>query len=312
MASILVTGGAGFIGSHVVDAYIKAGHTVSVADNLASGSLSNLNKKAKLYHIDVTSAKLEQVFKKEAPVFVNHLAAQISVKASMVDPVKDARINVLGSLNLLEMCHKFGTKKLLFSSTGGALYGEPQYLPCDEAHPINPLSAYGVAKRAVELYIQALAPLYGLRYTILRYANVYGPRQDPYGEAGVVAIFTERMLRGAALTINGTGNQSRDFVFVADVVKANLLALQRGDGCVYNIGVGASTSVNEMYRKLRRLIKYRRSPMYSPAVPGEVFNIMLDSREAARDLGWRPLTGIDEGLEKTVQYFQAEGRKQRG
>ncbi len=307
MAKVLVTGGAGFIGSHLVDAFVKAGHKVSVVDSLATGKKENINKKASFYNLSINDKQLEDVVKKERPEIVAHLGAQISVKASMQDPKSDALTNVVGSLNLLTLCHKYGVKRLIFSSTGGALYGEPKYLPCDEEHPIQPLSGYGVAKRSFELYLLAFGPVWNLPFVILRYANVYGPRQDPFGEAGVVAIFARRMLKGETLTINGTGEQSRDFVHVSDVVNANLAALEKGTGGLYNIGTGKGTSVNQIFEHLKKATGYKLKAEHAPAIPGEVGNIYLKSAKAKKDLGWSPTVPLGEGLRETVEYIRKAG-----
>ncbi len=307
MAKVLVTGGAGFIGSHLVDALIKAGHKVSIVDNLSTGQKANINKKATFHNISISDKKLEDVIKKEKPEIVSHLAAQISVKASMQDPMADAQTNVVGSLNLLNLCHKYGVKRFIFSSTGGALYGEPEYLPCDEDHPILPLSGYGVAKRSLEMYLLAYGPVWGLPFVILRYANVYGPRQDPFGEAGVVAIFARRMLKGEPVTINGTGKQSRDFVYVSDVVRANLTALEKGTGGLYNIGTAKGTSVNDIFAQLKKATGYKFTAKHGTAIPGEVGNIYLKSDKAKKELGWSPTVSLSEGLQNTVEYIRKTG-----
>ena len=242
---VIVTGGAGFIGSHVVDAYVEAGLQVSVVDNLTSGSVSNLNPAARLYEVDIRDgAALERVFAEVRPQLVSHQAAQASVKLSMEDPPRDAMINVIGSLNVLEACRKTGVRKLIYAATGGAAVGEPVYLPVDEDHPVNPLSPYGADKHAVEHYCVLYQQSFGLDTTILRYSNIYGPRQDPRGEAGVIAIFAGMMLAGGQPVIYGSGEQERDYVYVGDVARANVLALNKGAGRMYNIGTGVSTSVN--------------------------------------------------------------------
>ncbi|MSQ32788.1 MAG: NAD-dependent epimerase/dehydratase family protein [Dehalococcoidia bacterium] len=307
MAKVLVTGGAGFIGSHMVDALIKAGHKVSVVDNLSTGQKTNINKKATFHNISISDKKLEEIIKEEKPEIVSHLAAQISVKASMQNPMIDAQTNVVGSLNLLNLCHKYGVKRFIFSSTGGALYGEPEYLPCDEDHPILPLSGYGVAKRSLEMYLLGYGPVWGLPFVILRYANVYGPRQDPFGEAGVVAIFARHMLKGETVTINGTGKQSRDFVYVSDVVRANLMALEKGTGGLYNIGTAKGTSVNDIFSYLKQATGYKLTAKHGPAIPGEVGNIYLKSDKAKKELGWIPSVPLSEGLQNTVEYIRKTG-----
>lgn len=305
---ILVTGGAGFIGSHVVDAYLELGHDVVVVDDLSTGKKENLHPCARFYHLDIRDKSLEQVFAAEKPDVVNHHAAKVSVRESMVQPLLYADVNILGSLNLLELSRKYGVKKFIYISTGGALYGEPQYLPADEHHPIQPLDPYGASKACFEYYLPLYRSNYGLSFTVLRYGNVYGPRQDPYGEAGVVAIFTGQMLRGEQAVINGSGEQERDFVYVSDVAQANVLALDRGDGGFYNIGTSIGTSVNEIFAKLKAATGYAMPPVHGPPKPGEVFKIYLDVDKAKRELGWQPVVGLEEGLRRTVDYFSSMRR----
>lgn len=301
---VLVTGGAGFIGSNVVDEFVRQGWEAAVVDDLSSGNRGNLNPSARLYQLDIRDAKLSEVFEREKPDIVSHHAAQISVRRSVEDPFHDAMINVLGSLNVIANCARYGVKKLIYASSGGAVYGEPVYLPCDEKHPVDPLCPYGLTKHTPEHYLFMYRQLYGLNYTVLRYPNVYGPRQDPYGEAGVVAIFTEQMLRGEQVVINGTGEQERDFVYVADIVQSNILSVNAGDGGTYNIGSGIGTSVNQIFDDLRQIIGYARSPVHGPPKAGETFRIFLDATKAAEELGWRPETTLREGLTRTVEYFQ--------
>lgn len=305
---ILVTGGAGFIGSNVVDGYLEAGHEVIVVDNLSTGHQRNLNPAARFYQMDLRAPELAELIRKEKPDVVNHHAAQIDVRRSVADPAYDASINILGSLGLLEACRTAGVKKVIYISSGGAIYGEPDYLPCDEAHPVRPLSPYGGSKYAVELYLFMYGQNYGLPYTILRYANVYGPRQDPLGEAGVVAIFTDRMLKGEPVTINGTGEQERDFIYVGDCVAANLLALEKGEGRAYNLGWGLPITVNDIYRRLKEASGYRLDASYSPAKTGETFRIYLDTTRARQELGWEPKVPLEEGIGRTVRFFQEQGR----
>src|SRR4030067_347000 len=223
----LVTGGAGFIGSHVVDALISAGYEVVVVDDLSTGNLANLNPAATFYQMDIRSQQLAEVFEKERPAYVDHHAAQMDVRRSIADPLFDAEVNVIGSINLIECCRRYGVKRLIYISTGGAVYGEPEYLPCDEAHPINPICPYGASKHTVEHYLFMYQQNYGLEYNVLRYPNVYGPRQDPHGEAGVVAIFTGQMLDDKQVVINGDGEQPRYFVYVEGCAQANRLAMNR-------------------------------------------------------------------------------------
>jgi UDP-glucose 4-epimerase len=303
--NILVTGGAGFIGSHVVDLYLEHGHRVAVVDDLSTGHRRNLNPRATFYEADIRSPGMASIFELEKPEIVNHHAAQMDVRRSVAEPVLDADINILGSLNLLECAHRSGVKQFVYISSGGAVYGEPEYLPCDEAHPINPICQYGASKHTVEHYLFLYRALYGLDYTILRYPNVYGPRQDPHGEAGVVAIFTGQMLADQPVTINGDGEQVRDFVYVGDCAQANLQAVQRANGAgIYNLGTGSGASVNEVFRTLKDITGYRRDPIHGPAKLGETRRIYLDASRAAGELGWGLKTGLEEGLRATVRHFQ--------
>jgi UDP-glucose 4-epimerase len=301
---VLVTGGAGFIGSHVVDIYIKNGYDVVIVDDLSTGRVSNLNPAAKLYQLDIRDPKLNEVFKLERPDFINHHAAQMDVRRSVAEPLFDADVNILGSINLIECAKQFRIKRFIYISTGGAVYGEPEYLPCDESHPINPICQYGASKHTVEHYLYMYKINYGLDYTVLRYPNVYGPRQDPHGEAGVVAIFTGQMLHGEQVVINGDGDQERDFVFVGDCARANLLALQTPQGLeIINLGSGHGTTVNQIYNKLRTITGYSRDVNYGPAKLGETRRIYLDGSKAQQQLGWGVNVDLDEGLRSTVDYF---------
>lgn len=301
---ILVTGGAGFIASNVVDAYVAAGHQVVVVDNLSSGNRANLNPAATFYEVDIRSDELLGVLEKERPEVVNHHAAHIDVRRSVADPLYDSSINIQGSINLLEACRKTGVRKVIYISSGGAMYGEPEYLPCDEKHPVRPLSPYGASKHTVEHYCFMYKENFGLSYTVLRYPNVYGPRQDPYGEAGVIAIFTERMLKGQPVTIYGTGEQERDFIFVGDCVSANLLALEGGDGREYNLGWGIATTVNDIFRELKAATAYALDANYGPAKTGETYRIYLDTARIRGELNWSAKVPLREGLTRTVQFFR--------
>jgi UDP-glucose 4-epimerase len=303
---VLVTGGAGFIGSHVVDTLISHGHEVSVVDDLSTGRLSNLNPEATFYKMDIRSPRLSEVFERERPDYVNHHAAQMDVRRSVVDPIFDADVNILGSINVIECAKRFQIKRFVYISTGGAVYGEPEYLPCDEAHPINPICQYGASKHTVEHYLYMYNQLYGLDYVVLRYPNVYGPRQDPHGEAGVVAIFAGQMLRGEQALINGDGEQQRDFVYVGDCARANLLALQTKNApAIYNLGSGQGTSVNQVFTALKNITGYSLPEVHGPAKLGETSRIYLDATKARHELDWVPTVNLDEGLEQTVEYFRA-------
>ena len=312
-ARALVTGGAGFIGSHVVDAYIQAGLDVAIVDSLATGSRANVNPAARLYEVDIRDGEaLDRVFATERPDVVSHQAAQASVRGSMEDPPRDAAINVLGSINVLEAARKHGVRKVIYAATGGAAVGEPKYLPVDEDHPVAPLSPYGASKHAVEHYVALYNETFGLDTTVLRYTNIYGPRQDPRGEAGVIAIFAGLMLTGGQPIVNGTGEQERDYVYVGDVARANLLALDRGSGRMFNIGTGVSTSVNGLFDMLAELTGYGEPRQHGPALSGEVFRIFVTNDRARDELGWQPTVELHEGLRLTVESIRAKLAAQGG
>ncbi len=301
---ILVTGGAGFIGSHVAQAFKNAGHEVLAVDDLSRGKRGNLPPGVGLETADLRDrAALEKVFAGFGPEAVCHHAAQVSVRDSVADPIFDADVNVKGSLTLLEACVRHRVKRFLFASTGGAIYGEQEKFPAAEDHPARPLSPYAVAKLAVEKYLFFYEQTYGLPWTALRYSNVYGPRQDPHGEAGVVAIFTERLLKGETPVINGDGGQTRDFVYVEDVARANLAALERGVTGPVNVATGRETSVNEVFGVLRDLTRSRADEVHGPAKPGEQRRSVLDPSLAQKVMGWGPRVGLKEGLMRTVEYF---------
>lgn len=303
---ILVTGGAGFIGSHVVDAYVAAGHEVAVIDNFATGSEENLNAAARLFRIDLRDRKdVESAVSSFKPDIVNHHAAQAEVPKSVADPGFDASVNIVGGLNLLKASVDAGVKKVVFISTGGALYGEPDVVPADEDHPVRPLSPYGTSKFCFEQYLGTFQRTFGLTYTVLRYANVYGARQDFQSEEGrVVAIFASRMLEGRSLTIDGDGEQSRDMLHVGDCATANLAALERGDGGTYHVSTGTLVTVNELFRKLAVLTDYRLAAEHGPRRRGDVYRIALDNARARNELGWEPRISLEEGLTLTVDYFR--------
>jgi UDP-glucose 4-epimerase len=309
MTKILVTGGAGFIGSHVVDLFLEQGYEVVILDDLSTGHASNLNPRAKFYQMDIRSPEVRSVFDAERPDYVSHHAAQMDVRRSVAQPLFDADVNIVGSINLIECAKDFGVKRFVYISTGGAVYGEPERLPCDEAHPINPICQYGASKHTVEHYLYMYHVNYGLKYTVLRYPNVFGPRQDPHGEAGVVAIFTGKMLSGEPVVVNGDGEQTRDFVYVGDCARANYLAVtvdhQPG---IYNLGWSRPTSINEIYFTLAKVTGYSHPVQYGPAKVGETRHIYLDAAKANRDLGWAPTLTLEEGLEKTVAYFRDSER----
>jgi len=303
---VLVTGGAGFIGSHVVDALVEAGHEVVIVDDLSTGRASNINPRARFYQMDIRDPHLSEVFEQERFDIVNHHAAQMDVRKSVADPLFDADVNIRGSLNLLECARKSGVRKIVYISTGGAVYGEPEYLPCDEAHPVNPICPYGASKHTVEHYLYMYRVLHGLAYAVLRYPNVYGPRQDPNGEAGVVAIFIGQMLAGKQPTIFGSGEQERDFVYVGDCARANLLAMEDHVQGIFNIGSGRGTTINQIYALLSEITGYRRPPVYGPPRAGETFRIFLDATKARREMGWAPQVSLEEGLRRTVAYFRTQ------
>lgn len=305
MAKILVTGGAGFIGSHVVDVFLENGFEVVILDDLSTGRSSNLNPKAKFYKMDIRDPKVREVFETERPDYVSHHAAQMDVRRSVAQPLFDADVNILGSINLIECAKEFGVKRFIYISTGGAVYGEPEYVPCDEAHPINPICQYGASKHTVEHYLFMYHVNYGLKYTVLRYPNVFGPRQDPHGEAGVVAIFTGKMMAGEPVVINGDGEQTRDFVYVRDCAQANYLAatVDHEPG-IFNIGWGVPTSINQIFSALAKVTEYSLPVGYGPAKVGETRHIYLNASKARQNLGWSATVNLDEGMRKTVEYFK--------
>ena len=310
----LVTGGAGFIGSTLVDRLLAEGHAVEVVDDLSSGRLANLaDARADLDHdfsfhqIDICDPNVVELIERSRPEVVFHLAAQIDVRVSVEDPVRDARINVLGSLNVLEGARRAGTRKVVFASSGGTIYGEvdPEDLPVGEGHPQHPVSPYGVSKKVVSDYLHAYRELHQLEFTSLALANVYGPRQDPHGEAGVVAIFAGRLLSGEPCTIYGDGEQTRDYVYVDDVADAFVRAAERGSGLLCNIGTGIETSVNELYRAMAENAGVDTPPQYAPARPGELARSALDAGRAGLHLGWRPFTSLTEGTAATLEWFRS-------
>ena len=305
---ILVTGGAGFIGSHVADAYIAAGHEVAVLDNFSTGRDGNVNPAAVVHRVDLRDQReVDKAIAAFRPEVVNHHAAQSEVPKSVADPANDAQINIVGGLNLLKASVDHGVRKVIFSSTGGALYGEPDVVPADEDHPVRPLSPYGTSKFAFEQYLGTFRRTFGLDYTVLRYANIYGARQDYAAEEGrVIAIFAGRMLAGRPVTIDGTGEQSRDMLHVGDVAMANLTVLEKGSAGTFHISTGIAVTVNDLYRKLALLTDYKLKPNYGPSRKGDVYRIALDNGRARRELGWEPRVNLEEGLSLTVDYFREQ------
>jgi UDP-glucose 4-epimerase len=301
---ILVTGGAGFIGSHIVDAYVRAGHEVVVVDDLSTGKREHLPPRVRFLQADIQDPAVRQLIAAEKIDIVSHHAAQMDVRRSVADPLYDARVNIIGILNVLEGAREAKVKKFIFASSGGAIYGEQETFPADEEHPTHPISPYGVSKRAGEHYLYFYRAEYGLPYIALRYANVYGPRQDPHGEAGVVAIFTQRLLAGEQPVINGDGEQTRDYVFVGDVAGANLAALQAEYTGPLNLGTGSETTVNQLFTTLRNLTGSAAREVHGPAKPGEQRRSVLTWDHAAQVLHWRPTVGLEDGLRQTVTYFR--------
>ncbi len=299
---MLVTGGAGFIGSHLVDKLIKKGHSVSVVDDISTGNLENMSKDAKLYKIKIESPKLKKVYEEIKPEIVFHLAAQSQVNRSVDNPVLDVRTNILGTLNLITLSLKHKVKKFVFSSSGGVMYGNTEIKACEDV-PVNPLSPYGFSKLAGEQYIKFYSQ-YGLKYSILRYSNVYGPRQDPNGEAGVVAIFAKLMLKNKPCILYGFGKPIRDYVYVEDVVRANIMASQEKENEIINIGTGIPTSVKELFDLISNITGYSRSPVYKPIRGGELNKNFLDWGRAEKTLGWKPKTNLKKGFEKTINWFR--------
>jgi UDP-glucose 4-epimerase len=298
---ILVTGGAGFIASHVTEAYIAAGHEVHVVDNLATGHRENVPAGAEFHQADILSGEFEELVARLKPEVVNHHAAQASVKLSASNPLGDLDANARGTARVAEFAAANGVRKLIYASTGGALYGDPEYVPVDEGHPIRPISAYGLSKYMGELWIGLVGRTKGLDYTILRYANAYGPRQDPHGEAGVVAIFTGKLLAGEQCTIDGDGEQMKDYVYVGDLARANLLALELGSRRALNIGTCSGTSVNAIFATLRDSVGSEATALHGPPRPGDVRNIWLESSLAAGVLGWKPEVSFADGMRATVE-----------
>ncbi len=307
---ILVTGGAGFIGSHLVDELVKEGEEVIIVDNLSNGYQENINPSAKFYQIDIRDKQLVNIFKREKPEVVFHLAAQINLTKSIEDPLYDADVNILGSLNVFECSRLVGVRKIIFSSSA-AVYGEPRYVPVDEDHPLLPTSPYGIGKLAIEKYLYHYWKNFGIDYVVLRYANVYGERQNPKGEAGVISIFIDKILNGERPTIFGDGSSTRDYVYVGDVVRANLLAMKKETKeKVFNIGTGREVSVNKLFEIIKNIIGSDIKPVYGPERK-EVKRFVMNIEKAKKLLGWKPQVSLEEGIRRTVEFMKGKKLKQK-
>lgn len=301
---ILVTGGAGFIGSHIVDAYLKLGHEVHIVDNMVTGRPENINPAATFHEIDVSGEEIGQIIAAERFELINHHAAQLDVRKSVEDPAYDATVNIIGSVRLLQAGVENGLKKFIFASSGGTVYGEQEYFPADESHPNRPISPYGIAKLSVEQYLYFYHLQYGLPYIALRYANIYGPRQNPHGEAGVVAIFTQRMLQGKPVVIHGDGLQTRDYVHVSDVVQANVLSLDYPESGAFNVGLGVESSVVDLFNVINDATGAGYERQHGPAKPGEQRRSVLSAELLKAKTGWDPAYNLDSGLRDTVAWFK--------
>lgn len=302
---VALTGGAGFIGSHVAEAYLQAGHEVVAFDNLSAGLRANVPEGVRLHEVDVHSREFERRLRELQPDVINHHAAQSSVKVSTGDPVRDLEANGGATARIAALAVDIGVRKVIYAASGGTVYGNPIALPTPETHPARPESPYGLSKWVGEQYLHLFHRQYGLDYTILRYGNAFGPRQDPYGESGVVAIFVARLIAGSTCTIDGDGEQKKDYLYVGDVARANLLALDRGSAGTYNIGSGAGTSVNQLYAALQRATGSTKPPHHGPPRPGDVRNFWLDCTLAREELGWEPTTSLAEGIGLTVDAMRA-------
>jgi UDP-glucose 4-epimerase len=303
MAKILVTGGAGFIGSHLVDALVKRGHKVVVIDNLSTGFKANLHPRAKFYQVDICSAVIDKIFQKEKFDYLFHYAAQVDVRKSLENPILDVEVNISGSLNLFRSCQKHGIKKIIFASSGGAIYGEQDFIPANERHPEMPISPYGVAKLSVEKYLHFYKEIYKIPYVAVRYSNVYGPRQNPKGDSGVVAIFSEKLLKNEPVTIYGDGKQTRDYLYVSDAVNAALLGMKSKQSGAFNIGTARETSVNQLYRLMKSRLTTKSRVIYAPFRAGEQLRSCIDYAKAKNYLGWKPAFDLDSGLNLTLKYY---------
>ncbi|MDR3594815.1 NAD-dependent epimerase/dehydratase family protein [Clostridium sp.] len=301
---IVVVGGAGFIGSNVVDELIDNNHEVCVIDDLSTGKIDNLNDKARFYKCDITNIDaLKLIFQIEKPEIVYHFAAQIDVQTSLKRPGFDANINIVGTINVLECCRKFEVNKIIYPSSA-AVYGNPEYLPVDEKHPVEPISFYGISKHTPEHYIKTFCSLYGIKYTIFRYSNVYGMRQDPKGEGGVVSIFIDRFLNNESPIIFGDGEQTRDFIYVKDIAKANLLALNKGDNRIVNVSTNMPVTVNELFETIKKVFNSDVDVIYKEPRQGDILHSYLDNSLAREFLGWVPEYDFEDGIRENVEYYK--------
>lgn len=301
---VAITGGAGFIGSHIADELIKAHHEVIIIDNLTHGRVENIPEGAAFYEVDIRDKQIEEIFKKERPEVLIHEAAQIKVPNSVKDPIYDAEVNIIGSINLLQACVKAGVKKVIYPASA-AIFGEPKYLPIDEEHPLNMISGYGVSKHTVEHYLAVYKALYNLDYVALRYSNVYGPRQDSTGEGGVVAIFSEQLLRGEIPTIFGDGKQIRDFVYVKDVAAANIAAINSNACGIYNVCTGEQVSVLDLLSTFNSLMNCDIKPNFAPPREGDILKSYMTYEKIKKELNWTPKFSLEQGLRETIAYYKS-------
>jgi len=299
---VLVTGGAGFLGSHLVDRLIKEGHKVTVVDNLSGGKRENLNPKAKFYKIDICSLRISQILEKEKPEIVYHLAAKINVRKSLENPADDAKTNILGTLNLLKNCKKYKVRKFIFPSSAG-VYGEAKNLPTKENYPLNPIAPYSIGKLAIEKYL-SFYQTRGLPFVALRYSNIYGPRQSGSGEGGAVAVFIDKILKGAKPVVFGNGNQTRDFLYIEDAIEAAILAPKAKSGSVYNVGINKVITINDLLKLISRILNKKVKPVFKPLRQGEIIHSRIDYSKIKRELKWSPRYGLEKGLKKTIDWFK--------